>query len=287
MFPFHLPKEAGNSRRFDPVGAATGIWHTYSIPPGAVLLDILCVGAGGAGGAGFSRTAGSAGGGGGGGGAAGITRMTVSTARIPSVLYIQPGGNILGSGGLQSTVSLTGGAYLAATNLLFANGGGAGGNGTGAAVGSAGAAAGIATGGTFHTLGIPVGSPGFAGAAGGAIAGANGGAVAGGTNVVCGGAGGAGCTTTDFAGGNLNPNGIFLGIDGPVGGAGVGGYAGFELWLPPLFTGGTGGGSFNSGTAGAGGNGGRGSGGGGGGAGATGGAGGRGGNGFIMITAIF
>ncbi|KAF0170116.1 MAG: Uncharacterized protein FD162_3651, partial [Rhodobacteraceae bacterium] len=66
-FAFHLPKEAGQTRRFDPNGATTGQWQAYSVPLGAVLLEIIAVGGGGGGGAGFSAAAGSARGGGGGG----------------------------------------------------------------------------------------------------------------------------------------------------------------------------------------------------------------------------
>ncbi|EKD60452.1 MAG: hypothetical protein ACD_54C00735G0006, partial [uncultured bacterium] len=58
-FAFHLPKEAGQTRRFDPNGATTGQWQAYSVPLGAVLLEIIAVGGGGGGGAGFSAAAGS------------------------------------------------------------------------------------------------------------------------------------------------------------------------------------------------------------------------------------
>lgn len=68
---------------------------------------------------------------------------------------------------------------------------------------------------------------------------------------------------------------------GPRGGAG------FELWMPPTFCGGSGGGSSDSAAGGAGGNGGPGCGAGGGGAGLTGGIGGRGGKGFVLIAWTF
>ena len=74
-------------------------------------------------------------------------------------------------------------------------------------------------------------------------------------------------------------------LAGGIAGGGIGA-AGYELWLPPTFCGGTGGGSFNTGVGGAGGAGARGSGGGGGGAGVTAGIGGRGGDGFVLITAL-
>ncbi|KAF0170638.1 MAG: hypothetical protein FD162_3428, partial [Rhodobacteraceae bacterium] len=83
-----------------------------------------------------------------------------------------------------------------------------------------------------------------------------------------------------FTGAGMCPS-----IPGGLAGGGSGG-AGYELWLPPTFSGGSGGGSFNSGDGGDGGNGARGCGGGGGGAGVAGGLGGRGGDGFVLITVL-
>ena len=56
-FPFHLPKEAGQTRRFDPVGLGANVYHTYSVPEGAVALQIIATGGGGGGGNGFSAAA--------------------------------------------------------------------------------------------------------------------------------------------------------------------------------------------------------------------------------------
>ena len=40
MFPFHLPKEHGSTRRFDPISNSTGIWQPYTVSPGAIALEI-------------------------------------------------------------------------------------------------------------------------------------------------------------------------------------------------------------------------------------------------------
>jgi len=290
-FPFHLPKEAGQTRRFDATSLSADVFQPYSVPVGAVALLILCVGGGGGGGNGFTRAAGSAGGGGGGGGSGGISRLWIPTAVIPSTLYVQggPGGAANTVGG-RSGVSVDGGAYHVSKTLLIANGGGAGGNGAVGAAGAAGSAGGIATSGAYGALGVFIGIAGQAGGAGGAHTGANGsGATWGGSNIFTSGGGGGGgiATTTDFNGGNIIGQGLVPSMSGGTVANGYDGTNGFESWMPPSFTGGAGGATRNDGAAGNGGIAARGCGGGGGGAGQTGGAGGRGGDGFVMITAIF
>jgi hypothetical protein len=102
----------------------------------------------------------------------------------------------------------------------------------------------------------------------------------------CGGAGGAGTTSADFAGGAITGSGPVPTIAGGLAGSNRGN-DGFSKFLPPAFTGGSGGGSSNTGVGGAGANGRFGSGGGGGGGGTTGGTGGLGGPGLVIITHIF
>jgi hypothetical protein len=107
---------------------------------------------------------------------------------------------------------------------------------------------------------------------------------------IFGGCGGAGTTSTDFAGGAFTAIGDSPSLAGGLatGGAGLDGYtlSANGLWMPFLYAPGTGGGSNNAGTGGKGGNGGLGCGGGGGGAGVTGGAGGNGGDGMVVIVAV-
>jgi hypothetical protein len=279
-FPYHLPKEPGNTTRFDCVGH-NGTYQTYSVPVGATALLILLVSAGGSGGAGASGAEGTPRGGGGGGGAGGVVRGFFPTLLLPSMLFISipKGGNIW-----QSAVV---GFQPNPANLLLAAGyGGAGGAGTSLVPGIAGTS-GFASSPLFQSLGVTTGLNGPTGVAGGAIAGAVGVSQTYGGNVITqGGAGGAGTTSANFAGGIFNGAGLCPSIPGGLADGGNGN-PGFELWLPPTFSGGTGGGSSNAGPGGRGGDGARGCGGGGGGGGTTGGAGGRGGDGVAFITALY
>lgn len=285
-FPFHLPKEAGQTRQFDPFG--TNTWQTYAVPAGATQLFILAVGGGGAGGNGFGAASGARGGGGG-GGSAGIARILIPTVYLPGLLHLRVGVGVLAGAGSQSIISLLPSTATAAPWLVLANGGGVGGNGSAAAVGASGSAGAVTTGGAYAALGSFVSTAGQIGATGGAVAGATGPVMtfgAAGTVFVAGGAGGAGTNTADFAGGAVAGAGLCPTIPGGAAGSNPGS-AGYELWVPPTFCGGSGGGSASAGPGGAGGAGGRGSGGGGGGAGTVSGVGGRGGDGFVLITALY
>jgi hypothetical protein len=57
-FPFHLPKELGQTRRYDATNTLG--WQTYTVPAGASLLHVIAVSGGGGGGAGFGAAAASA-----------------------------------------------------------------------------------------------------------------------------------------------------------------------------------------------------------------------------------
>lgn len=260
------------------VGVSTPL-RSYPIPKSCRFVYALMVGAGGNGGAGFTRAAGSAGGGGGGGGSGATVRSLIPASVFSGTLYYrcEPAGSTLSSG-IWMTPE---GSPAVASSLCSAGPGSNGGAGTGAAAGALGAAGTVGTA-LFPALGIATG--GLAGVAGGAQTGAVGATST--TAIlptVMGGAGGAGCTTTDFAGGPVTMTGV-LTIT-LAGGLAAGG-AGNNGWtVDPYMTslGGSGGGSNNSGVAGAGGNGGVGCGGGGGGAGTTGGAGGRGGDSRIWL----
>jgi len=281
------------SRVFD----YTGEIEAFVIPKNATFLHIWAIGAGTNGGAGASRTAGTAGGGGGGGATGAIVTMLIPTRFLPSTLYI-----VVGKGGGLSTdgytkVMLRRGdtlGVIVADSLLLANTGSTnGGAGSAIAAGSAGGTAGYFLGNNLYAgLGTLTITAAQAGSAGGAITGQAGfinSAFSGGMPF-SGGAGGAGCTTTDFAGGSINPtstaqqqSGITLAGGGSVFGI-YDGLNGLQFEEPFTCYGGSGGGSNNSGTGGKGGDGAIGCGGGGGGAGVTGGAGGRGGNGRVVIT---
>ena len=115
-FPFHLPKEAGQTRRFDPVGLGANVYHTYSVPEGAVALQIIATGGGGGGGNGFSAAAAAARGGGGGGGAGAVVRLFVPTVLLPRTLYVYAG-----VGGSALAGGASGIAVLPSFEIVVAN----------------------------------------------------------------------------------------------------------------------------------------------------------------------
>lgn len=277
------------SRVFD----YTGDFEAFVIPKNATMLHIWAIGAGGPGGAGFSRAAGSPGGGGGGGASGAIVTMLVPTRFLPPTLYILVG---RGTGNTEGRTWVSfrrfdGFNSIIADSLLMANIGNGGGAGSSTAAGTAGTVGSYsATNNLYAGLGLLSITAALGGSAGGVQTGATGAqinAFAGGSPFT-GGAGGAGCTTTDFTGGLIFPTsnaqqhaGFTLAGGAAGGGNGLDGLL-FEE--PFICYGGSGGGSNNSGVGGKGGDGAIGCGGGGGGAGVTGGAGGRGGNGRVVIT---
>lgn len=284
-FPFPWAKEPGQTRKFAAQGAA--IWQPYSVPLGANLLSIVVVGAGGAGGNGFTAAAAAARGGGGGGGSGAITRLLIPTVFLPQTLWCLVG--IGGGTGGDSYVALSQ-SNIAQTMLARSTGGGLGGIGTGTAAGAAGAAAAatsLANQGPYGALGQYISLAGTAGVAGGGVNAVGVSYIVGTGGVfLSGGAGGAGVTAADLAGGAMIGAGLFPSIAGGLAGSNAGNPGFRGLLIPPTFSGGSGGGSSNTGVGGAGGAAGQGSGGGGGGGGTTGGIGGRGGDGIIFITAL-
>lgn len=311
---FFLPQRTtGDVKIFTNTTSSNGQgYQTWIKPRGASLVMMTTIGGGGGGGGGFSRTAGSAGGGGGGGASSGIARFIIQAAFLPEVLYVQVGAGgqggaagVAGTSGTNSYIStmpITGTPVL--PNLVCYSGvnvPGNGGAGTGSGVGGGGTVPTVAVTQPINSLGEWFALVGLAGVAGGAQTGAVG------TSVTCWaaqvmspGAGGAGCTTTDFAGGAQTATALtdisnqghwpttagFVAAAGTAGGSGVDGSNGVMRISPFYNSGGAGGGSNNSGQAGNGGRGGYGSGGGGGGAGTTGGRGGNGGNGLVIITTV-
>lgn len=270
--------------------AASSEFQEWLKPKGVKFVGFKLHGSGAGGGNGFTRTAGSAGGGGGGGGSGAMVNALFRAEHLPNVLYILSprGGNAASVGG-RAWVMLEPGQTTAAFALLCSGAAdaAAGGTGTGAAAGALGAAGTVATLATASWAYLAMywyASAGFAGVAGGAQTGAVGASVTP-AGPMTGGAGGAGCTTTDFAGGTIAAFGRIR--TAPAASSTPGGEGLPGLWLPSwmLSTGGNGGASNNSGTGGKGGDGGPGSGGAGGGAGATGGAGGVGGPANVQIFA--
>lgn len=277
-------------------------------PRGVSMVSIICVAGGGGGGGGFTRTAGAAGGGGGGGACSGLSRFECPAILLPDVMYIQVGAGGMGgvasgagAAGLNSYV-LTSKTAVSPNMITYsgANAPGGGGGGTGAGAGTAGTVPTIAALQTANAWGQWSTIVGIIGALGGAQTGAVGVTVSAWSGIpLSPGAGGAGCTATDFAGGaqnatallDIGSQGYYLSSAGGIApggtaaGVGVDGSSGVMRITPFFNSGGAGGGSNNSGQAGNGGNGGYGCGGGGGGAGATGGRGGNGGNGIVIITA--
>jgi hypothetical protein len=289
-YTFNLPNQSDNTQYI----FQSGYWTK---PLGITMVNILLVGAGGGGGGGFTGIAGSNRGGGGGGGGGGTSRLTIPAIFLPDTLKItigsggagSTGSGVAGSTGGGSIVEVARGTGVQASYLLFVNGGGGGGAGTAAARGTSGAAATLAnaTNAIFSNLGVTSLIAGQIGVTGGLQTGGIG------SNVTytttpgypfSSGAGGAGVSTTNFAGGYVNTGGIILAQQlGGLAGGGDGGDGIFSQY-PFYATGGSGGGSNNTGTGGKGGNGAIGCGGAGGGGGTTGGRGGTGGNGLCIIT---
>lgn len=286
----HLPTPygVGDVQTFEAGGAND--WQVWRKPRGKTMGMFTCIGSGSGGGNGFTGIAGSARGGGGGGGSGGMSRITIPLMFLPDLMFVNvaTGGDANSAGGL-SYISIR--PSNAVRNRLLISGTAAataGGNGTGAAAGSVGAAGTIATiaiCGPLANMGVAMFVAGQAGALGGAHTGAVGASTVWANNGhnISGGAGGAGVTTTEYAGGNITSQDWMPTIVGGVA-TGGNGNAGFYSDVPFGSTGGTGGGSANAVAGGSGGVGEIGSGGGGGGGGTTGGAGGKGGNG--LITAV-
>lgn len=277
-------------------------WQTWRFPRGASMLAAFCVGGGAGGGGGFTRIAGAAGGGGGGGGSAGTCRLLVPAYYLPETLYISVGvggrgvasGGGTAGGGVQSWIAVK--PDLAQANNVLcqsaANSPAGGTTGTGAASGTGGAGGNIAVIGNMAMAGLGIfqAIAGQSGAAGGAQTGAIGTATTIPTTSVRtqGGAGGAGTTSADFAGGACTAiAGDWLSEQRPATPAAgsFNGSSGPLIWEPFFSFGGLGGSASNAGVGGQGGPGAYGSGGGGGGAGTTGGRGGDGGQGIVIMIA--
>lgn len=305
---FHIPsKYSGDVKIYTSnTGADLKGFQIWQKPKGASLVSMTIMSGGGGGGGGFSRTAGSPGGGGGGGASSPVARLLCAAMLLPDVLYIQ-----VGAGGQGGEASLPGAAGLvsyiltsktaATPNIILyssASAPGGGNPGTAAAGGTGGTAPGTPANQPTNSWGFYFATQGVLGADGGPQTGGTSSSISGFVNRVTGeGTGGAGCQTTDFAGGQitcpavLDTSNLFYpavsGVVAPGGAAGGGNGGSGVCRITPLFnTGGSGGGSNNSSLAGKGGNGGYGSGGGGGGAGTSGGRGGNGGSGLVVIVTI-
>ncbi len=294
---FQFPgNSSADVQQFTAAGS-TASWQFWEKPRGCAQVFIAAVGAGGGGGGGFTRVAGNAGGGGAGGGGAAFSRLLIPAIFIPDRLWIQvgfggaggTGSGVAGTAGAASNITTRNNNLTAPDSLLLAPGGTAGAAGTAAGGGaSGGLASGSAlTSGIMAMMGISLYGNGTNSGAGGAHTGAIGASTTWGTNITCGGAGGGGCQSADFAGGAVTGQGWMNTVAGGTaslkdGGAGT-------MLVPPMYPfcscGGSGGAALNNAAGGRGGDGAIGSGGGGGGAGTTGGAGGRGGNGLIVIIA--
>lgn len=293
---FSIEKKDENVTYFYCTSPSGGLeWQAFHRKKGVKFYTFICIGGGGAGGNGFSGSAGTARGGGGGGGTGAISRLRIAAHFLPDTLYMNPGkGGIVGgtATGEISAIFLTdrAGAMNQPYNILLRSGAanaGAGGTGTASAAGALGAAGTVETtaGCLFTAWGEFISIAGQAGVSGGVHTGANGAFISSFSLPITGGAGGGGCTITDFAGGNIITANAFLypTRTGGVGGGANAGDAGIMLPSPLRMTGGAGGGTNNTGTGGRGGNGAYGCGGGGGGAGVTGGVGGNGGDGLIIV----
>lgn len=277
-------------------GIFSGIWQR---PRGATMAEIICIGGGAGGGGGFGSTAGNSRGGGGGGGGSAVTRLITPLIHLPDRLYVSVGAGGLGvttgtgGSGELSYVSIEPGTLGGSkTNILITSGQGGptGGvsstSGTGGAAGGAGTIAVVADSplcgqGDFISIAGQAGVAGSSGNADGTSV-----TLPGTSVLVTGGAGGAGCLSTDRAGGDFTGSaGTLIGDVAPQQtNAGQSAGASLQLWRPFFSFGGLGAGSSNTTVGPNGGPGTYGAGGGGGGAGVTtGGRGGNGGNGIVIF----
>jgi len=297
---FHIPSNTENTKIFYATGG-TNDWQTWQKPRGAKLIQIFCLGAGSAGGSGAASAAGSVSGGAG-GNSGGLVRALFPSILIPDTLFIQVGlggiGNNTGNGGaggisyiaMYPSASITAPKTLLVASSTSTGAGGSGGSGGGA---SPGAAPTITTTAVcpFLSLGIFTAVAGIQG--GTSLVGAAGTSVnALGSNIVIGGAGGAGKTTNtiQYAGGSIISASVILTATVNGGAAGPNnGENGYGMFSNVVCgTGGAGGGSQIAGTGGNGGTGWYGCGGGGSGASiTTRSRGGDGGNGLVIITTIY
>jgi hypothetical protein len=300
---FNLPNNDKNVQSFYGIGSA--VWQTWQKPNGCKFMQMIVIGGGGGGGAGATSIAGSARSGGAGGGASAISRAFGTLSTIPDTLYILVG--MGGTGGLPTAGAGGNGtvgtlSYVSVqpntttSNIILASGAAAAGAGNGGAVGSSNATAGSAGTVFLQTAGFL--SYNFlvsliAGQLGGSGGNQNqSGTAVSLTNIVSGGAGGAGVSTTSRVGANVTGSGFVSTINGGNPTNPSEADSGFSSYNEQLinmpynlfFTGGAGGYANNTTAGGIGGNGAYGSGGGGGGAGTTGGSGGNGGNGLVIIT---
>ena len=277
-------------------------WESWRKPRGVRMVYILNIGGGGGGGGGFTAIAGSARGGGGGGGSSAQTISVFPAFLLPDVLFVQVGKGGLGVGSGGGTAGSGVLSYVAVrpdttgNNVVSISGAAAaagGTTGTGAAAGTGGTAGTAASVSGMCFTGLASQAfvvAGQGGANGGAQTGAVGASITFPTTglVTTGGAGGAGVTGADFAGGAFNATANTLISDyrpvAPAAGSNNGS-GGPTLWKPLFNYGGCGGSASNAGVGGQGGIGAYGCGGGGGGGGTTGGTGGNGGSGLVIIIA--
>lgn len=306
---FHLPQVPGRDVQVfihtGVQGGTDGPWHTWTKPRGLTMAHFFLLGGGGGGGKGLAGVAASARGGGGGGGSGGQSSILIPLEFVPDRLFLMVGKG--GVGGADPAVAQTAGSITQVnfhpentlTNTMAqAFGGGAAANGTGAgnaAGGTAGSAATISN-------NMPMMGWGHAGLLLGGQAGSTGGSPTSAgtaialpvTGLLCmGGTGGAGSTSSDFAGGTITTvANSFLSQYAPAAaaaGPNNHGSGPIQLWKPFFSYSGMGGGSSNAvDPSGRGGNGAYGSGGGGGaggiGEGGLNSPGGQGGSGIIIIS---
>jgi hypothetical protein len=267
-------------------------------PRGIGAVQIIAIGPGGGGGGGFAAASGAQKGGGGGGSSGGLTRVVAPAIVVPDFLFLNvPSGGLGGASGSNGAISTNTQIGVipsfasSSTCICQAAAGNFGSVGTGAAGGSGGGSPSATSASvSFMNLGPFVSAAGAAGVAGGASGAGTATTSLSNSMVLCGGAGGGGCTSgnVEAAGGNVNravtigPQWLPPQLDGGAASGGAG-KDGLFSFAPLWGLGGSGGGSSAASTGGKGGSGGIGGGGGGGGAGATGGAGGDGGPGCVII----
>ena len=282
----------------------TGVTGTWSMPGGAQVVEVVCIGAGGGGGGGGkgNNQAVTAPGGGGGGA---VARAVFQASQLAGSVAVSagvggqggdPGAGATSTSGSDGTES-TFGSYLKAGAGAGGGGAGSGGGGGSTINNGSGSGGGVPNNASGTAIGSQSANGGGAGVAGGNSdwAGAGGGGrVAGGGSSIFGGPGGGGGGSVDasnigFAGGAGGGNQRYLaGGGGTAGATGVAGGQGATGPNPYCGQGGGGGGGGTTASGKPGGNGGIGAGGGGGGCGSSGNAGATGGSGgdgrVIVIT---
>lgn len=116
---FALPSAGGST--ITTLTQAGGTSQTYTVPPTAHALYVICIGGGGGGGTGLRVTASTSGGGGSGGGGGSISVATLRTADVGSSVTVTFSSTTGGAGGAASPATGSGNNGVNGSDVTFGN----------------------------------------------------------------------------------------------------------------------------------------------------------------------